>query len=121
MRGEALPEVGGWESAISLPCRAGSQAKGFGEIEVDNVSFITIAKSEGNAVVNYGYLGADYARCSRYALKKLPRSVFFFIFSLLQLHYHFAVIYVMLHTSSFVETTSSSNAHFHIKDPRLKQ
>ena len=47
---------------------------------MDNVSFITIAKSEGNAVVNYGYLGADYARCSRYALKKLPRSVFFFFY-----------------------------------------
>ena len=36
-----------------IPWRAGSQAKGFGEIEVDNVSLITIAKSEGNAVVNY--------------------------------------------------------------------
>ena len=32
---------------------ASSQAKGFGEIEVDYVSFITIAKSAGNAVVNY--------------------------------------------------------------------
>ena len=38
-------------------------------------------------------------------------SICFFIFSLLQLHYHFAVIHV-------IQTTSSSNAntHFHIKD-----
>lgn len=43
MRAEALYGTRGWESAVSP-----------GELaEVDNVSFITIAKSEGNAVVNY--------------------------------------------------------------------
>ena len=66
MRAEAHP----WDTRVGERCtpwRAGSQvaspkdvcgeassqAKGFGEIEVDNVSFITIAKSAGNAVVNY--------------------------------------------------------------------
>lgn len=43
MRAEALHGTRGWESAVSP-----------GELaEVDNVSFIAIAKSEGNAVVNY--------------------------------------------------------------------
>lgn len=43
MRAEALYGTRGWESAVSP-----------GELaEVGNVSFITIAKSEGNAVVNY--------------------------------------------------------------------
>ena len=86
MRTEALPEVGGWESAVSPPCRAGSPAKGFGEIEVDNVSFITIAKSEGNAELRI--LGSGYARCARYALKKLPRSVFFLYFH----YYNYTII-----------------------------
>lgn len=63
MRAEALHGTRGWESAVSP-----------GELaEVDNVSFITIAKSEGNAVVNY----ALATRCAPYALKKLPRSVFY--------------------------------------------
>lgn len=64
MRAEALHGTRGWESAVSP-----------GELaEVDNVSFIAIAKSEGNAVVNY----ALATRCAPYALKKLPRSVFLY-------------------------------------------
>lgn len=108
MRAEALPGVGGWESAVSPPRRTGSQAKGFGEIEVDNVSFITIAKSEGNAELRI--LGSGYARCA-VCVEKASLICFFFIFSLLQLHYHFAVIYVMLHTNNFQFQRQPSFSH----------
>ena len=68
MRAEALHGTRGWESGVSP-----------GELaEVDNVSFITIAKSEGNAVVNY----ALATRAVRRMRWKSFLDLFFYIFTI---------------------------------------
>ena len=76
MRAETLPGVGGWESAVSPPCRAGSQAKGFKEIEVDNISLLPRVKAMLSCITDSRrWLRTLCAVCVE---KKLPRPVFLY-------------------------------------------
>jgi len=115
MRAEALPGVGGWQSVVS-PGELAHRLKALEKLRwTMSVSLPRVKAMLSWITDSRRWLCTLCAVC----VEKKPSSIWFFIFSPLQLHYHFAVIYVILHTSSFVETTSSFNAnnHFNIKDP----
>lgn len=89
MRAEALPGVGGWESAapgeLARRLKALEKLRRTMSVSLPRVKAMLLWITDSRR-----WLGTLCAVCVE---KRLPRTVFFFIFSLLQLHYHFALIY----------------------------
>ena len=96
MRAEAFHGTRGWESAVS-PGELARRLKALEKLRWTMSVSLPLPRVKAMQSWITRWPRALCAVC----VEKASSICFFFVFSLLQLHHHFAVIHVMLHTNNF--------------------